>query len=139
MSSVESKGPEDMPVNDGAPAVRDLASDQRALLHFGLYEVDLQKSELRKGGLRLKVPRQSFQILATLLKRPGEIVTRESLRQELWPSDVFVNFEGSLNSAVQKLRSVLQDTSRDPRYIETLPRVGYRFIANVESVIPVSR
>ncbi|MGA7079922.1 MAG: winged helix-turn-helix domain-containing protein [Terriglobales bacterium] len=138
MSSVESKGPEDMPVNDGAPAVRDLASDQRALLHFGLYEVDLQKSELRKGGLRLKVPRQSFQILATLLKRPGEIVTRESLRQELWPSDVFVNFEGSLNSAVQKLRSVLQDTSRDPRYIETLPRVGYRFIANVESVIPVS-
>jgi DNA-binding winged helix-turn-helix (wHTH) protein/tetratricopeptide (TPR) repeat protein len=138
MSSVESKGAEDIPGNDGAQALRDLASGQRALLQFGLYEVDLQRNELRKGGLRLKLPRQSFQILVTLLKRPGEVVTRETLRQELWPDDVFVNFEGSLNSAVQKLRSVLQDTSRDPRYIETLPRVGYRFIADVESVIPVS-
>jgi len=73
-----------------------------------------------------------------LLERPGQVVTREDLKRELWPSDVFVNFERSLNSAVQKLRSALQDTSRKPRYIETLPREGYRFIASVEPLIPVS-
>jgi tetratricopeptide (TPR) repeat protein len=73
-----------------------------------------------------------------LLERPGEIVSREDLRRKLWPSDVFVNFEASLNSAVQRLRSTLQDTSLEPRYIETLPRVGYRFIASVESLIPVA-
>jgi DNA-binding winged helix-turn-helix (wHTH) protein len=76
-----------------------------------------------------------------LLERPGEVVSREDLRRKLWPSDVFVNFEAGLNSAVQRLRSALQDTSLEPRYIETLPRVGYRFIASVEtpvSQIPVS-
>jgi len=98
----------------------------------------LQKGELRKGGLKLKIPHQSFQILVLLLQNPGAVVGREALRQELWPSDVFVNFEGSLNSAVQKLRSVLQDTSREPRYIETIPKVGYRFIADVEPLLPVS-
>ena len=70
-----------------------------------------------------------------LLERPGEVVSREDLKRELWPSDVFVNFEASLNSAVQKLRSALQDTSRKPRYIETLPRVGYRFIASIGPLI----
>jgi DNA-binding winged helix-turn-helix (wHTH) protein/tetratricopeptide (TPR) repeat protein len=105
---------------------------------FGLYEVDLQAGELRKGGFRLKIPRQSFQILIMLLEKPGEVVSREDLRRKLWPSDVFVNFEASLNSAVQRLRSTLQDTSLEPRYIETLPRVGYRFIASVESLIRVA-
>jgi len=105
---------------------------------FGLYEVDLHANELRKGGLKLRIPHQSFQILAMLLEKPGEVVSREDLRRKLWPSDVFVNFEASLNSAVQRLRSALQDTSLEPRYIETIPRVGYRFIARVESVIPVS-
>jgi len=105
---------------------------------FGLYEVDLHAHELRKAGLRLKIPHQSFQILAMLLERPGEVVSREDLRRRLWPSDVFVNFEAGLNSAVQRLRSALQDTSLEPRYIETLPKVGYRFIANVESQIPAS-
>jgi DNA-binding winged helix-turn-helix (wHTH) protein/TolB-like protein len=107
-------------------------------VRFGLFEVDLQAHALRKGGLRLKIPHQSFQILAMLLERPGEVVSREDLRRKLWPSDVFVNFEAGLNSAVQRLRSALQDTSLEPRYIETLPRVGYRFIASVESLIPVS-
>jgi DNA-binding winged helix-turn-helix (wHTH) protein/tetratricopeptide (TPR) repeat protein len=110
------------------------SSDYR--IRFGLYEVNLRTHELRKGGLRLKVPRQSFQILAMLLRRPGQIVPRDDLRRELWPDDVFVNFEGSLNSAVQRLRSVLQDTSREPRYIETLPREGYRFIGDIEAVAP---
>ena len=110
----------------------------RLHVRFGLFEFNLQTHELRKGGLRLKVSHQSFQILAMLLERPGQVISREDLRRELWPSTVFVNFEGSLNSAVQKLRSALQDTSRQPRYIETLPRVGYRFIASVESLIPVS-
>jgi len=105
---------------------------------FGLYEVDLHAHELRKGGLRLKIPHQSFQILAMLLERPGEVVSREDLRRRLWPSDVFVNFEAGLNSAVQRLRSALQDTSLEPRYIETLPRVGYRFIASVEPLLPFS-
>src|SRR5208337_862297 len=107
-------------------------------LRFGLYEVDLQRRELRKGGLRLRIPHQSFQVLAMLLERPGQVISREDLKRELWPSDVFVNYERSLNSAVQKLRSALRDTSRKPRYIETLPREGYRFIASVEPLIPVS-
>ena len=107
-------------------------------VRFGLYEVNLQKCELRKGGLKLKIPHQSFQILALLLEKPGEVVSRETLRRELWPRDVFVNFEGSLNVAMQKLRSVLQDTSREPRYIETIPKVGYRFIAEIESLMPVA-
>ena len=106
---------------------------------FGLYEFNLQAHELLKGGLRLKIPRQSFQILAMLLEKPGEVVSREDLRRKLWPGDVFVNFEASLNSAVQRLRSALQDTSAEPRYIETLPRVGYRFIADVDSLVPVSK
>jgi len=110
----------------------------RAGVRFGLYEVDLQKHELRKGGLRLRIPHQSFQILTLLLEKPGAVVSRETLRQQLWPSDVFVNFEGSLNVAMQKLRSVLQDTSREPRYIETIPKVGYRFIVDVEPLLPVS-
>jgi len=107
-------------------------------VRFGLFEVNLQTREIRKAGLRLKVPHQSFQILAMLLERPGQVITREDLKRELWPSDVFVNFERSLNSAVQKLRSALQDTSRKPRYIETLPREGYRFIASVEPLLPAS-
>src|ERR1700693_5329443 len=106
-------------------------------LCFGLYEVDLHAHELRKGGFKLKITHQSFQILALLLERPGEVVSREDLRRKLWPSDVFVNFEAGLNSAVQRLRSALHDTSLEPRYIETLPKVGYRFIASVESLIPV--
>ncbi|MGA7079110.1 MAG: winged helix-turn-helix domain-containing protein [Terriglobales bacterium] len=107
-------------------------------VRFGLYEVNLQKRELRKGGLRLRVPHQSFQILVMLLERPGQVISREDLKRELWPSDVFVNYERSLNSAVQKLRSALRDTSRKPRYIETLPREGYRFIASIGPLIPAS-
>ena len=98
---------------------------------FGPFEADLRAQELRKGGIRLHLPGQSFQILRMLLTRPGELVTREELRQELWPSDTFVDFEHGLNAAVNKLRQVLGDDADDPRYVETLPRRGYRFIGSV--------
>src|SRR5208283_3365870 len=136
MSPVESGNSEPERLNKSSSGANGSAAAPRVC--FGLYEVDLHAHELRKGGLRLKIPHQSFQILAMLLERPGEVVSREDLRRKLWPSDVFVNFEASLNSAVQRLRSALQDTSLEPRYIETLPRVGYRFMASVESLVPVA-
>src|SRR5208337_1042740 len=138
MSPVEPGNSESDRLNESSPGPGDLKSAPQLHVSFGLYEFNLQTHELRKGGLRLKIPHQSFQILAMLLEKPGQVVSREDLRRKLWPSDVFVNFESSLNSAVQRLRSALQDTSLEPRYIETLPRVGYRFIASVESMVPVS-
>jgi TolB-like protein/DNA-binding winged helix-turn-helix (wHTH) protein/Tfp pilus assembly protein PilF len=99
---------------------------------FGVFEADLDAGELRKHGLRLKLSDQPFQILAMLLARPAEIVSREELRELLWPSDTFVDFDHGLNNAVMKLREVLGDSSEHPRFIETLPRRGYRFIAPVE-------
>ena len=99
---------------------------------FGAFEVDLRSGEVHKHGIRLKLQDQPFQILATLLERPGEVVTREELRQKLWPADTFVDFDTGLNSAVKKLRDALSDSAEEPRYIETLPRRGYRFIADVE-------
>ena len=101
---------------------------------FGPYEADPQTGELHKGGLRIRLRDKSFEILACLLEHPGEIVTRDQLRRRLWPEGVFVEFDNSLNSAVNRLRGALQDRSRKPRYIETLPRRGYRFVAPVEQV-----
>ena len=103
---------------------------------FGVFEAALDAGELRKHGFRLKLSEQPFQILAMLLARPGEIVSREELREQLWPSDTFVDFDHGLNNAVMKLREVLGDSSEHPRFIETLPRRGYRFIAPVE--LPVA-
>ena len=97
---------------------------------FGPFEADLRTQELRKAGVRLHLPGQSFQILRMLLARPGELVTREELRRELWPSDTFGDFEHGLNAAVNKLRQALGDDADEPRYVETLPRRGYRFIGN---------
>ncbi len=98
-------------------------------LRFGVFEVDLRAGELRKHGVRIKLQDQPFQILALLLKRPGELVTREELRQELWPAHTFVDFDRGLNKAMTKLRSALGDSADSPRYIETLHRRGYRFLA----------
>ncbi len=100
---------------------------------FGAFEVDLRSGELRKHGIRLKLQDQPFQVLALLLEHPGNVVTREELRQKLWPADTFVDFDSGLNSAVKKLRDTLGDSAEQPRYIETLPRRGYRFIARVEN------
>ena len=100
---------------------------------FGAFEVDLRSGELRKHGIRLKLQDQPFQVLAQLLERSGDVVTREELRNKLWPVDTFVDFDTGLNSAIKKLRDALGDSADEPRYIETLPRRGYRFIAHVEN------
>jgi len=96
---------------------------------FGPFELSPDAAELRKNGLRLKLQEQPFQVLCTLLDHPGEIVTRDQLRQQLWPDGTFVDFEHGLNTAIKKLRDVLSDDADTPRYIETIPRKGYRFIA----------
>jgi pentatricopeptide repeat protein len=105
---------------------------------FGAFEVDVRAGELYKHGIRLKLQDQPFQILALLLERPGEVVTREELCQKLWPADTFVDFDTGLNSAIKKLRDVLADSAGEPRYIETLPRRGYRFIAQVTIEAPAA-
>ena len=98
---------------------------------FGIFEVDAPRSELRRNGTRVKLREQSFRILVLLLERAGDIVTREELRQALWPSDTYVDFDHSLNSAVMKLRDALGDSADKPLYIETIPKRGYRFVAPV--------
>jgi DNA-binding winged helix-turn-helix (wHTH) protein len=99
---------------------------------FGPYEVDLHTHELWKFGTRIKLVGQPFEILAMLLGHPGELVTRDEMRRRLWPSDTFVDFNHGLNAAVNRLREALSDSAEGPRYIETLPRRGYRFIGQVE-------
>lgn len=103
-----------------------------ALIRFGPYEVDRRAGRIRKHNLRLRLSGQPLEVLILLLEHPGEVVTREELRQRLWPTDIYVDFERSLNSAVKKLRRALNDNPQDPRYIETLPRKGYRFIGTIE-------
>jgi TolB-like protein/DNA-binding winged helix-turn-helix (wHTH) protein/Tfp pilus assembly protein PilF len=107
-------------------------------VRFGAFEVDLPAGQLRKHGMRLKLSEQPFQILALLLASPGEVVPRELLRERLWPSDTFVDFDHGLNNAVMRLREALGDSSDRPRFIETLPRRGYRFIAPIESSSDIS-
>ncbi len=102
------------------------------IIRFGSFEADLYTRELRKHGLKLKVQEQPFQVLAMLLARPGELVTREEIRSRLWPQDTFVDFDHGLNAAVRRLRDALNDNAEAPRYVETLPRRGYRFIAPVD-------
>ncbi len=99
---------------------------------FGGFEFDLGSRELRKGRTRLRVPDQSLAILAMLLERPGELVTRESIQARLWPDGTVVEFEHSVNSAIKRLRQALLDTADAPRFVETLPRKGYRFIGTLE-------
>lgn len=101
------------------------------ILKFGTFEVDLRTGELRKQGKRVRVQDQPFQVLAVLLHRPGDVVTREELRSQIWPQDTFVDFDNSLNTAINKLREALGDSADNPRFIETLPRRGYRFLAQV--------
>ena len=103
------------------------------LIRFSVFELDLQAGELRKAGVRLKLTGQPFQVLAILLERPGDVVTREELQKRLWP-DTFVDIDHNLNTAINKIREVLGDSAESPRFVETLPRRGYRFIAPVEGV-----
>ena len=115
----------------GGPAVE--ATDRTRRTRFDAFEVDMRAGEVRKHGIRLKLHRQPFQVLSLLLEHPGDVVTREELRQKLWSGDTFVDFDTGLNSAVKKLRDALCDSAENPRYIETLPRRGYRFIAHVQN------
>jgi len=112
-----------MPVQTRSPGI----------LRFGVFEVDERSGELRKQGVRIKLQQQPFHVLAVLLQRPGEVVTREELRSQNWPADTFVDFDNSLNTAINKLREALGDSADNPRFIETLPRRGYRFITPVTS------
>jgi len=105
-------------------------------LRFGVFEVDVRARELRKNGSRVKLQHQPFELLLILLDRPGDVVTREELRTRLWPADVYVDFDRSLNKAIVKLREALGDSSWCPIYVETLPRIGYRFIGPVNGTTP---
>src|SRR6202162_377018 len=102
-----------------------------SVVRFGTYEVSLQSGEVRKAGLRIRVQQQPMKLLEILLECPGEVVTREELRNRVWPNESFGDFDQALNIAIGKLRSALGDSAENPRYIETLPKRGYRFIAEV--------
>jgi cholera toxin transcriptional activator len=108
------------------------ANNPGKVARFGVFELDLSAGELRKNGRKLRLQEQPLQVLALLLERAGTVVPREELRQKLWPADTFVDFDHSLNTAVNKLREALGDSATSPRYVETLARRGYRFIAPVQ-------
>src|SRR6516162_2212099 len=105
---------------------------ERGMVQFGPFRVDLKTQRLYRDQIWIKLPRQSFLILKMLLARPGEVVTREELRAALWPSDTYVDFDHGLNNAINRLRTVLNDRTDSPAYIETLPKVGYRFLGSVQ-------
>lgn len=109
------------------------ASTARAI-RFGVYEVDLDAGELRKRGVKVSLQGQPFQVLALLIARPGQLLTRETLQKQLWPDDALVDFDLGLNTAVKKIRAALQDSAENPRFIETLPKRGYRFIAPIQEI-----
>jgi eukaryotic-like serine/threonine-protein kinase len=124
-------------MQQGGPAGR--------IVRFGSFEADFQEGKLTKGGVRIRLQEQPLQILALLLERPGQLVTREEIRQKLWSRDTFVEFDDALNTAVRKLRAALNDSADNPRFLETVPRRGYRFVAPVawtpelQSVTPISQ
>src|SRR3954467_7349404 len=103
-------------------------------ISFGPYTVDSRAGELRKHGVRLRIRQQPIEILLMLLEKPGEVVLREEIRLRLWPDNTVVEFEHSINTAVQKLRDALGESASNPRYIETVPRRGYRFLATVDQI-----
>jgi TolB-like protein/DNA-binding winged helix-turn-helix (wHTH) protein/tetratricopeptide (TPR) repeat protein len=111
----------------------------KAIFRFGAYEFDTRTGELRKNGMRIRCQEQPIRVLMALLERPREIVTREELRQQVWPEDTFVDFDHALNTAVKKIRAALNDEADSPRYLETVPRRGYRFIAPVHTELTPAR
>ena len=108
------------------------------MIQFGVFEVDLRAGELRRSGAKIRLQEQPFRILTMLLDRPGEVVSREELRTHLWPADTFVDFDHSLNAAVRRLRDALGDTAENPRFVETVARRGYRFLAPVNGTVPAA-
>ena len=102
------------------------------MYRFDAFQVDPRTHELRRDGVRIKIQEQSFVVLLKLLEHPGELVTREQLRTALWPADTFVDFDTGLNTVIKRLREVLRDSAEGPHFIETVPKLGYRFIAPVQ-------
>jgi cholera toxin transcriptional activator len=132
MATPPSNGPlPNGPTSDGPKTPP--SDDEARLLRFSVFEVDLAAGELRKSGKRIRLQEQPFQVLVTLLENAGRVVTRDDLRQRIWPADTFVDFDHSLNTAVNKIRESLGDSASSPRFVETLARRGYRFIASVDS------
>src|SRR4051812_28574421 len=113
-------------------------SRHTSVVRFGTYEIALHSGELRKAGVRIRVQQQPLRLLELLLERPGEVVTREELRSRIWPNESFGDFDQAVNVAIAKLRGALGDSADNPRFIETLPRRGYRFIAPVSIVNPTN-
>jgi DNA-binding winged helix-turn-helix (wHTH) protein len=122
--------PMSSPSSDPTPS----SDNESRLLRFGVFEVDLAAGELRKNGRRIRLQEQPFQVLVVLLENAGKVVAREDLRQKIWPADTFVDFDHSLNTAVNKIRESLGDSASSPRFVETLARRGYRFIAPVDGM-----
>src|SRR5512146_710603 len=109
------------------------AAHSEHLVRFKSFELNLQTRELYRHGLKLRLHGHPIDVLAMLLEKPGELVTREALRKALWPEDTFVDFEHGLNTTINRLREILGDKADAPRFIETIPRLGYRFIASLEA------
>jgi len=121
-------------------AVMDVPASTSRRVRTGLFEIDVRSGDLHKAGRRVPLQEQPFRVLAMLLERPGEIVTREELQARLWPADTFVGFDEGINTAIRKLRIAFDDSADNPRFIETLPRRGYRFVAPVQdAVVPLTR
>jgi len=113
-------------------------SRQPSVVRFGTYELGLQSGELRKAGARVRVQQQPLKLLEILLERPGAVVSRDELRNRIWPDESYGDFDQAVNVAIAKLRAALGDSADNPRYVETLPRRGYRFIADVSVVAPAT-
>src|SRR5580692_6782774 len=103
------------------------------IVHFGIFQLDLKARELHKAGVKVKLQGQPFRVLALLIDRAGQVVTREEFRQKVWPTDVYVGFDQGLNNAIKKVRDALGDSADSPRFIETVDRHGYRFVAPVSA------
>ena len=114
------------------------AQAHRRVFRFGVFEADVEAGELRKRGVRIRVPLQAFQVLQLLIENAGRVVSRDELRHRLWSADTFVEFDRGLNNAISRVREVLDDSASSPRFIETIPKKGYRFIGSVESIRPVA-
>jgi DNA-binding winged helix-turn-helix (wHTH) protein len=129
-----SSAPVSMPSPEGHEVLNSAATAPARYACFGAFQLDLKNAELFKGGARVKLQGKVYQALLALLQRPGELVTREELRLQLWPADTHVNYDANVNTTVNKLRQVLGDSPDRPAFVETIPRKGYSFFAKVEFV-----
>jgi DNA-binding winged helix-turn-helix (wHTH) protein len=121
-------------LTEGPAEARNAQRFPTRYVRFGAFQLDVKRQDLLKNGARLRLPGKVYQVLITLLERPGEIVTREELRARLWPSDTHVNFDANVNTTVNKLRQILGDSNEESAYVQTTPRKGYSFISKVEFV-----